>query len=122
MNTLRRTQEIPRIPKDLVKPTIVAGINAIGRGQDSDALTQFMTTIAQTIGPEAIMQYINSDELIKRYAAAQGIDYLNLVKTQEQLSQESEQQQMNAMDMELAKQASSFASVDQQAAAAQTPQ
>jgi hypothetical protein len=76
-----------------------------------------MTTIAQTIGPEAIMQYINSDELIKRYAAAQGIDYLNLVKTQDQLSQESEQQQMNAMDMELAKQASSFASVDQQAAA-----
>lgn len=117
MNSLQKSQDIPRIPKDLVKPTIVAGINAIGRGQDSDALTQFMTTIAQTIGPEAIMQYINSDELIKRYAAAQGIDYLNLVKTQDQLSQESEQQQMNAMDMELAKQASSFASVDQQAAA-----
>ena len=115
MNTLQKSNEIPRIPKDLVKPTIVAGINAIGRGQDSDALTQFMTTIAQTLGPEAIAQYINNDELIKRYAAAQGIDYLNLVKTQEQLAQEAEQSQTNAIDMEMAKQASSFAQIDQQA-------
>ena len=117
MSALQKSNEIPRLPKDLVKPTIVAGINAIGRGQDSDALTQFMTTIAQTVGPEAIAQYINSDELIKRYAAAQGIDYLNLVKTKQELAAEQNAQQNNAMDMEMAKQASSFAAVDQQAQA-----
>ena len=86
----------------MVKPTIVAGINSLGRGQDVQALGQFLTTIAQTMGPEAISQFINSDELIKRLAAAQGIDVLNLVKTQEQLQQEQvaaaeQQAQMEAM-------------------------
>jgi hypothetical protein len=45
-------------------------------------------TIAQTLGPDALMQYINADEAIKRLAAAQGIDVLNLVKSMEQIQQE----------------------------------
>ena len=102
LNVFQKTGDIPRIPKGLVKPTIVAGINSLGRGQDVQALGQFLTTIAQTMGPESITQYINPDELIKRLAAAQGIDILNLVKTQEQLQQEQtaaaeQQAQMEAM-------------------------
>ena len=58
-------------------------------------------TIAQTLGPEALMQYINADEAIKRLAAAQGIDVLNLVKSIEQIQEENqasaEQQQEMAM-------------------------
>ena len=93
---LQRTGEIPKIPKDLVNPTIVAGINSLGRGQDRESLTMFITTIAQTLGPEALMQFVNADEAIKRLAAAQGIDILNLVKTQEQMQQE----QMDAMEQQ----------------------
>ena len=44
----------------------------------------FMGTIAQTVGPEALMKFINPLEAIKRLAAAQGIDVLNLVKTPEE--------------------------------------
>ena len=80
---LQRSGQLPKIPKDLVKPTIVAGINALGRGQDRESLTAFITTIAQTLGPEAMMKYLNPDEAIKRLAAAQGIDVLNLVKSME---------------------------------------
>ena len=91
----------PKIPKDLVNPTIVAGINALGRGQDRESLTTFIGTIAQTLGPEALMKYINPDEAIKRLAAAQGIDVLNLVKSIEQIQEENqasaEQQQEMAM-------------------------
>lgn len=101
---LQRSGEIPRIPKDLVKPTIVAGINALGRGQDRESLTAFITTIAQTIGPEALMQYINPDEAIKRLAAAQGIDVLNLVKSMEQRQGEMQQQMQQEQEMELTKQ------------------
>ena len=89
---LQRSGQLPKIPKDLVSPTIVAGINAIGRGQDRESLTTFIMTIAQTLGPEALMQYINADEAIKRLAAAQGIDVLNLVKSVE--DREEEQQEM----------------------------
>ena len=99
MHTLQRNKQIPTVPKNLVKPTIVAGINALGRGQDRDALVQFVTTIAQTMGPEAMMKFINADEAIKRLAAAQGIDVLNLVKSMEE--QQAEQQQaMQAQQMQ----------------------
>ena len=77
----------------MVRPTIVAGINALGRGQDRESLTAFIQTIAQTMGPEAMMQHINPNEAIKRLAAAQGIDVLNLVKTEQQMQQEHQQAQ-----------------------------
>ncbi len=94
---LTRSNQIPKIPKDLARPSIVAGVNALGRGQDREALTTFIATIAQSMGPEALAQYINPQEAIKRLAAAQGIDVLNLVKTQEQIAQERQQlQQMQA--------------------------
>ena len=87
---LQRNNEIPKLPKDIVRPTIVAGINALGRGQDRESLTMFVGTIAQTLGPEALMKYVNAEEAIKRLAAAQGIDILNLVKSEEQMMQEKE--------------------------------
>jgi len=109
LNVFQKTGEIPKIPKGMVKPIIVAGINALGRGYDVQALGSFLQTIAQTMGPEAIQQYINPDEVIKRLAAAQGIDVLNLVKSVDQLQQEQQQQQEQAMMMEGAKQAGQLA-------------
>ena len=106
---LQRTNEIPKLPKDIVKPTIVAGINARGRGQDRESLTAFIGTIAQTLGPEALMKYVEPLEAIKRLAASQGIDVLNLIKTQEQLDQEMQQQQQLAQQQSLLDQAGQLA-------------
>ena len=106
---LQRSKQLPNIPKDLVRPQIVAGVNALGRGQDRESLTQFVGTIAQTLGPEALMQYINPSEAIKRLAAAQGIDVLNLVKTEQQLQQEQQQAQQQAMMSQLTDQAGQMA-------------
>ena len=88
---LQRSNQIPRLPKDVVRPKIVAGINSLGRGQDNEALTRFIATIAQTLGAEALMKFIDPSEAIKRLAAAQGIDVLNLVKTPEQLEEAKQQ-------------------------------
>jgi len=109
MLVLQRSKQLPTLPKSLVRPQIVAGVNALGRGQDYQSLTQFITTIAQTMGPEAIMKYISPEEYIKRLAAAQGIDVLNLVKTQQQLQQDTAQQQQMVQQNELVKQAGQFA-------------
>ena len=106
---LQRSKELPNIPKDLVRPQIVAGVNALGRGQDRESLTAFITTIAQTLGPEALMQFIDPSEAIKRLAAAQGIDILNLVKTEQQMQEEMQQQQQQAMQQSMMDQAGQLA-------------
>ena len=106
---LQRSKELPNIPKDLVRPQIVAGVNALGRGQDRESLTAFITTIAQTLGPEALMQFINPSEAIKRLAAAQGIDILNLVKTEQQIQEEMQQKQQDAAQQSLIDQAGQMA-------------
>jgi hypothetical protein len=110
MLVLQRNGQLPKIPKDYVSPTIVAGVNALGRGQDRESLTTFITTIAQTLGPEALMKYIDPTEAIKRLAAAQGIDYLNLVKSEQKLQQEAEMQQQMAQQQSLVSQAGQLAS------------
>ena len=106
---LQRTNELPKLPKDIIRPQIVAGVNALGRGQDREALTMFMQTVAGTVGPEALMKFINPIEAIKRLAAAQGIDVLNLVKTPEQLAEDKEQMIQEKTNMSLIDQAGQFA-------------
>ncbi len=100
LSDAQRKGEIPKIPKDIVKPTIVAGINALGRGQDRESLAQFLTILAQTLGPEAIANFINTDEVIKRLAAAQGIDILNLVRSMQEVQQERAMAQQQEMAMQ----------------------
>ena len=100
LSTFQKTGEIPRLPKKIVKPTIVAGVNALGRGQDRESLAAFLTTIAQTMGPEAIMQHINPEEVIKRLAAAQGIDVLNLVRSMQEIQAEQQAMQQQQMQLE----------------------
>ena len=51
------------------------------------------------------MKYIDPSEAIKRLAAAQGIDVLNLVKTPEQMQQAMQQQQAMASQQSLVNQA-----------------
>ena len=109
MLILQRSNQIPKLPKDVVRPKIVAGINSLGRGQDNEALTRFMATIAQTLGPEAMMKLINPTEAVSRLAAAQGIDVLNLIKTPEQMEQEKQMLMQQQAQQELVKQTGQIA-------------
>ena len=104
LSTFQKTGQIPRLPKGMVKPIIVAGINSLGRGQDAQALGGFLQTIAQTMGPEAITTYINPEEVIKRLAAAQGIDVLNLVRSMQEVQAEEQQAIEQEAEMEAIRQ------------------
>ena len=109
LSILQRSKSIPALPKGLVLPTVVAGLNGIGRGQDRMALMEFMATLAQSMGPEAALQYINPEEYIKRLAAASGISVLGLVKGQEQMAQEKQEAQQQQMQAQLMGQAGQLA-------------
>ena len=95
--------------KELVRPKIVAGINSLGRGQDNESLTRFIQTVGQVLGPDALMKYVDPSEAIKRLAAAQGIDVLNLVRSAEQLEEMQQQAQADAANQSLVNQAGQLA-------------
>ena len=105
LHILQRNKELPKIPKDVVRPQIIAGVNAIGRGQDQQSLVSFAQTLAQTMGPEIMAKFLDPGEYVKRLAAAQGIDVLNLVKTPETMAQEKQQQMQQMQQQEMLKQA-----------------
>jgi hypothetical protein len=107
--TLQRAGDLPKLPKGIVFPTIIAGLEGIGRGQDRESLMMFLQTIGQSLGPEMLMKYIHPDEAIKRLAASQGIDTLRLVKTQQEQAAEMQAAQAQAMQGSLISQAGNLA-------------
>lgn len=90
--TLQRERVFPTLPKGVVM-NVIAGLEGVGRGQDREALMMFMTTLQQTLPPELVMQFVNPEEAIKRLAASMGIETLNLIKTEEDRANETQQAQ-----------------------------
>ena len=109
LHILQRNKELPKIPKDVVKPAIIAGVNALGRSSDQEALVMFAQSLSQTVGPELMVKHIDPGEYIKRLAAAQGIDALNLIKSPETMQQEKQIQQQDFQTQQLAENVGSFA-------------
>jgi hypothetical protein len=101
LDILTRAGKVPKLPKDLVKPVMTVGLAAVGRGNDLEQLVRFTTTLGQTMGPEALAQYVKPPELIKRLAYSMGIDILGLVKSEEELAAEAQQQQQMAMAQQM---------------------
>jgi len=100
LDRLNKQKRMPKLPKEVVKPMIVTGVEALGRGNDLMKLDQFLVGIQQALGPEA-MSYINPSEYLSRRAAALGIDSEGLIKTPEDLAaeQDAAQQQMQQQQM-----------------------
>jgi Autographiviridae portal protein len=97
MDGLQRKGKLPKLPKGSVRPTIVTGLEALGRGNDRNKLVRFLQTLSAALGPDAVAVYVNVSEVISRLAIADGIDTKNLIKTEDQVAQAQQQQQMMAM-------------------------
>jgi hypothetical protein len=95
---LQRSGDLPKLPKGIVFPTVIAGLDGIGRGQDRESLMMFLQTVGQSLGPDMLAKFIHPDEAIKRLAAAQGIETLKLVKTPQE--QAAEMQKVQAQTMQ----------------------
>ena len=102
LNRLEADGKMPKLPEDTVKPTIVTGIEALGRGQDLNKLATFLQYL-QPLGPEVISSEMNIDDYISRLAASLGIDTGGLVKSPQQ-KQAEQQQAMAAQQQMMAEQ------------------
>lgn len=94
ISMLKEAKLLPELPKDIVKPKIIVGLEALGRSSDRVRLLQFMSDLASTLGANVLAQYINLDDAIKKFAVANGVDTAGLIKSAEQIQQETQQQQM----------------------------
>jgi hypothetical protein len=103
LNTLVKQGKMPKMPKDSIKPTVVTGIEALGRGQDLNKLATFLQYL-QPLGAEVIASEMNLNDYIDRLAASLGIDTSGLIKSEEQKAQEQamQQQMMQQQQMEQA--------------------
>ena len=100
IDRLTKAKKMPKLNKEYITPTIVTGIDALGRGNDLNRLDIYLQGIAQILGPGGLQQYIDFREYMNRRAASLGIDTAGLVKSEEQIAQEQQmamQQQMLAM-------------------------
>ena len=91
MKRMSQANEIPSLPKNSVRPTIITGIEALGRGNDLQKLREFVAEVANLaqVNPQ-IVQSLNTQDLIKRIATGLGIDTEGLMKTEEELMAEEE--------------------------------
>lgn len=101
LTSLQKQGKMPKMPKDSVKPTVVTGIEALGRGQDLNKLATFLQYL-QPLGAEVIASEMNLGDYIDRLAASLGIDTSGLIKSSEQKMQEQmmQQQQMQQQMLE----------------------
>jgi hypothetical protein len=105
IDVMNRKRKLPKLPKDVVNPVIITGVEALGRGNDLQKLDMFLQGVVQTLGPEVMAQYINPEEYLKRRATSLGIKTVGLVKSQEQIQQETQQAQQMQMAEKLGPQA-----------------
>lgn len=93
LDRLQKRKTIPKLPKGIVKPAIITGMEAIGRSQDLERLHTFVQLATQL----GAAQQLNMDEIMARVGAAIGIDTKGLVKSKEQIAQEQQAAQQAAM-------------------------
>ena len=96
---------LPKLPKKYIQPAIVTGIEALGRGNDLDRLDLYLQGLAQIMGAEGLSQFLNIREYLKRRASALGIDIAGLIKTEEEIAEEVQEQQQQAIMQQFGNQA-----------------
>jgi hypothetical protein len=104
---MEKSGKMPKFPQDTLKPQIVTGMEALGRGQDLNKLAQLLQFL-QPLGQEIIARELNVDDYIDRLGASLGIDTNGLVKSPEQKQaeqQQAQQQQMQQMMSSMAEKA-----------------
>lgn len=97
IHQMEKTRKLPSLPKNTVKPMIITGLEALGRGHDLNKLDIFIGGLAQTLGPEVLAQYLNLEDYIARRATAIGIDTKGLIKTKEEIAAAQQTAQQQAM-------------------------
>lgn len=101
MAQMQRAGKLPSLPKKVLKPVIVTGLDALGRGAELDNLRALVKDVVDLGGPDALDTYLNFDDLLARLAVARGVKTDGLIKTKEQVAADTAAKQEQAMIAQL---------------------
>ena len=96
MLDMERKGLLPALPKDIVKPVITTGLDALGRTQELVKLDALVKDIF-ALDPQIANQYVNLSEYIRRRGAALSVDTDGLIRSQEEVDAANQQAQQQAM-------------------------
>lgn len=94
---MEKENKLPKLPKDVVSPQIVTGVEALGRNTDLQRLQTLGAFIKDLFGEQAVNLYLKPNPSILRIATALGIDVTGLVNSAEEIA--AQQQQAAAQEM-----------------------
>lgn len=101
MSQMQRQRALPQLPKEAVKPSIVTGLEALGRNADLQRLDVLVAGVSNTFGPPVVAQYVNAGAYIARRAAALGVDVNGLIRTDTEVAQQQAQQNAQSLTEKL---------------------
>lgn len=96
LQRLEREKQVPVINKDLAKPTIVTGLEALSRGHDLRKMEMLLGQIVNLVGPAGVGKYTNLSAAFKRFETALGLSGESIIKGAEEIQAAEQQEQMQA--------------------------
>lgn len=98
MAVMTKARLLPPLPKGVVSPTIIAGLDGLGRSTDLQKLDLLLQGAEAYFGAEGVAEYVSAGAYIKRRAAALNIDVTGLVRSEEQVQQSRAAAQQEALN------------------------
>ncbi len=102
---MKTAGRLPKVDEKVVRPSVITGLEALGRGNDFTRITSFLQTAAASVGPDAIAQYVDGREVLAQLANASGLDASTLMKSEDQIAQENAMAQQQALVAQFGNQA-----------------
>ena len=88
MAVMTKARLLPAFPKGVINPTIIAGLDGLGRSNELQRLDLLLAGAEQVLQPGSpISEYVNAGAYLKRRAAALTIDINGLVRSDQEVAQ-----------------------------------
>tara|TARA_R110002020_G_scaffold167780_6_gene356282 strand:- start:6608 stop:8200 length:1593 start_codon:yes stop_codon:yes gene_type:complete len=102
MNDMEKQGRLPQLPKGVVEPKVITGIEGLGRSAELDRLRTLLAVATDHLGVEEVGRRVNGTNLLKRIAAATGVDDSGLWRSEEELAAEAQAAQQAALMQSIA--------------------
>jgi hypothetical protein len=96
MVQMEKSNKLPKLPEGTVNPTVVTGLDALGRNHELSRLDDALAGALEKFGPQ-VLPYIDMGDYLTRRFAARGIRTKGLVRSTEEvqaMQAQAAQQQM----------------------------